>query len=93
MNSFLGRILGGLVVAAIIIGLKFYNKDSSASESKAHLMTLCETDQECVQAVEAHHDACFDESYQMRRRGSNFDTAGFLNCFNSKAGKQIFAAH
>ena len=85
------KIGGGIVAAALILGLKFYNKSSSQDDMKAQLVKLCEGDSGCLANVNEHYTSCFDDNYRMKRRGSGLNMSGFLSCFNQKSGKQYFS--
>jgi hypothetical protein len=86
------RLAVGLLVVAVVLGMKFYNKSSANKEVKAHLMTVCESDAGCRSAVEAHFEACFDSAYKMggRRRSSRLESEQLVSCINSRAGKPYF---
>ena len=89
------RKLGGIVlVVAVIIGMKMYNKQSTSKEVKAELVKLCEGDQKCVAAVETHFEGCFDSSYSIggRRRSGKLDSDQLVACVNQRAGVEYFSA-
>ena len=50
------KIALGLVGAAALIGYKFYQRSSSASETRAELVTICEGDAACKAAVDKHFE-------------------------------------
>ena len=87
------KILTGLVLAALFIGWKFYNKDRAHDDIQKSLIDLCVGDDECVAAVNTHFDACFSEAYDIggRHRSGGLNQDKFLKCFNTKAGGQFFA--
>jgi len=90
----MGKRLAGVVVAVVaILGMKFYNKASAHDDVKARLVELCEGDEECQAAVDAHYDACFDASYKMggRRTASRLDLDALVRCVNQKSGESYFA--
>jgi hypothetical protein len=88
------RLLAGLVAAAALIGMKFYNKASTHDDVKARLVELCAGDAECQAAVNTHFEACFESSYKMggRRQSSRLDVDAFVKCVNTKAGQPYFVA-
>ena len=87
------RLAVGLLGAALLLGLKFYNKNSDAKEIKARLVELCEGDTRCTQSVEANFESCFDSSYKMKRRGgSTLETDQLVRCLNTASGKSYFAS-
>lgn len=89
----MGRIWGVLIVAAIVLGLKFYNKHSDKSEVRGKMVQLCEGEAACVKAVETHFEACFEAAYKMggRRSASRLEAEQFVQCVNSRSGKPYFA--
>ena len=88
------RRLGGVVlVIAVVIGFKVYNKQSTFKEVKARLVQVCENDQKCIAAVETHFKSCFDSSYSMggRRRSSELRSTELVSCINQRAGANYFS--
>jgi hypothetical protein len=86
------KLLVGLISAAALIGMKFYNKASAHNDVKARLVELCEGDNQCVTAVNTHFQGCFDSAYKMggRRQSSRLDSDALVGCVNSRAGKPYF---
>ena len=86
------KLLVGLVTAAALIGMKFYNKASAHNDVKVRLVELCEGDNQCVAAVNTHVEGCFDTAYKMggRRQSSRLDADALVGCVNSRADKPYF---
>ena len=81
--------LAAIAIAAVI-GLKFYNKTNSQLSVKERLVELCATDQSCLTDLDQYYDECFNGNYRMARHSSGLQQEGFLNCLNSRSGKQHF---
>jgi hypothetical protein len=86
------RAIGSLVMFGALIGFKFYNKSASATDTKAHLIKVCEAEKACEDAVNTHFDACFESAYNMggRHRSSSLKGAELVKCINSRGGKPYF---
>ena len=89
----LKNIGAALVVIAVVVGFKFYNKASAEEDVRAALLEICDKDAECVSAVGNHLEQCFDESYDIggRRRSASLDAAELTSCINKKSGAMHFA--
>jgi hypothetical protein len=87
-----GRVLGVILIIAVVVGLKFYNRSSSHDEAKARLLEVCEGDAGCIKAVEQHYERCFEASYKMggRRQSSKFDLNKLVGCLNDASGETYF---
>jgi hypothetical protein len=88
------KIALGLVGAAALIGYKFYQRSSSASETRAELVTICEGDAACKAAVDKHFEACHEQAYRLggRRQSGGLNAQQLTACINSAAGQDFFAA-
>ena len=88
----LKRLAGAVIAIAVVLGMKFYNKHSSHEEVKKRLVQLCEGDAPCLQTVEQHFDACFEQSYRMggRRTSSTLKSEEMVKCLNEKGGVEYF---
>ena len=88
------RVAGVVVGVALILGLKFYNKNAAAHDVKARLVELCDKDSACVTAVDRNFDACFEEAYKMggRRSSSRLDSDKLVQCVNSRSGEEYFTS-
>lgn len=87
------RVLGAVVSIALILGLKFYNKNAAAHDVKARLVEICEQDSACVTAVDRHLEACFEQAYKMggRRRSSRLESEQLVQCINTRSGEPYFS--
>lgn len=74
------------------LGYQFYNKSSTAKETKQEMLSICSTDSNCQKAVNTHFKECFDSSYRMgsRRRRSSLDTRKLSGCINNNSGVAYF---
>jgi len=90
-----GKIAGVAVIAALVIGYKFYQKSQSHDEMKAELTKLCESEKECLDVVAKHFDACHDSSFKMggRRRAAEIDVTALASCINQAAGAEVFSSN
>jgi hypothetical protein len=88
------RVIVGLLGAAALLGMKFYNKSADHTAVKARLVELCKGDSRCLQSVETNFEACFEQSYKMggRRKAAQLDTDQFTSCLNSRSGRAYFSA-
>jgi hypothetical protein len=93
MNAMVKKAGGIAIGIALVVGYMQYSKRSNANEIRQRATSLCAGDKECLEAVDAHFEGCFDANYRPggRRRAASFNTAGFSQCVNQKAGKEIFA--
>ncbi|WP_163995923.1 hypothetical protein [Pyxidicoccus caerfyrddinensis] len=91
--EYLKKLGLGLVVAAALIGYKFYSKSSAKSEVREQLVQICEKDAECLGSVDQHFESCFDSHYKLggRRRAGGLDSSAMVSCINDKAGKALFS--
>jgi hypothetical protein len=87
------RVAGAVIGVALVLGLKFYNKNAAAHDVKARLVELCEQDSACVAAVDRSFDACFEQAYKMggRRQSSRLESDQLVKCVNDRAGQAYFA--
>ncbi len=90
----MNRLLGALLSIATIFGIRVYNKQTTASEVKARLVTLCSGDSECAASVETHFDACFEDAYSIasRRQDGEKVARSLVSCLNQKSGEEYFVA-
>lgn len=90
----MNRLLGALLTIATIFGIRVYNKQSTASEVKARLVSLCSGDADCVGSVETHFDACFEDAYSLasRRQDAQKVAQSLVQCLNQKSGEEYFVA-
>jgi hypothetical protein len=91
--DYLKKLGLGLVVAAAVIGYKFYSKSSSKSEVRTRLEQICEKDADCLSSVDQHFESCFEQHYKLggRRRAGGLDGSAMVSCINGKAGKELFS--
>ena len=89
----LKNIGSAVVVIALLVGWKLYNKSSDAADVKTALVGVCADDAACVEAVNRHFDTCFNQSYDMggRHRSASLDTSQLTSCINQQAGSEYFA--
>jgi hypothetical protein len=89
----MNRLLVGLLGVGLVLGLKYYNRTSAATDVKAHLVQLCEGESGCLSAVEHHFDSCFEQAYKMggRRQASHLESGELVQCLNNKGSKSYFA--
>jgi hypothetical protein len=89
----MNRLVVGLLGVTLVFGLKFYNRSSTASDVKAHLVQLCHGESGCLSAVEHHFDTCFEQAYKMggRRQASQLQSGELVQCLNSRGRKSYFA--
>lgn len=94
LKTYAPKIGGFIVVVALAIGWKFYNRSQDHGETLAELEALCEGEKECLDALAAHFDSCHEEAYRMggRRQASHLDAAALVRCINGKSGQDLFAA-
>jgi hypothetical protein len=87
------RVAGVVLGVALVLGLKFYNKNAAAHDVKARLVEICEKDSACVAAVDKNFDTCFEQAYKMggRRRSSSLESDKLVQCINSRSGEPYFA--
>ena len=87
------RVAAVLIGVALVLGLKFYNKNAAAHDVKARLVELCEQDSACVAAVDQNFDACFEQAYKMggRRKSSHLESERLVQCVNGRSGQAYFA--
>jgi hypothetical protein len=92
MANTLGKIVGGAVVVAAVVGMKMHNKGATEREARETLRNLCAGEAACLEAVETHFDACFESAYSMgsRRRSASFDGQEMVQCINTKSGVEHF---
>jgi hypothetical protein len=88
------KIALGLVGVAVLFGFKFYQRSSSASETRAELVTICEGDAACKAAVEKHFETCHEQAYRLggRRSSGGLNAKQLTACINTAAGEDYFAA-
>ncbi|QSQ19506.1 hypothetical protein JY651_29830 [Pyxidicoccus parkwayensis] len=91
--EYLKKLGLGLVVAAAVIGYKFYSKSSAKTEVREQLQRICEKDAECLGSVEQHFESCFEQHYKLggRRRAGGLDQSAMVSCINGRAGKPLFS--
>ena len=91
--DYLKKLGLGLVVAAAVIGYKFYSKSSAKTETREQLELICDKNAECLGSVQQHFDTCFEQHYKLggRRRAGGLDGSAMVTCINSKAGKALFS--
>jgi hypothetical protein len=89
----MNRLLVGLLGVGLVLGLKYYNRSSAATDVKAHLVQLCEGESGCLSAVEHNFDGCFEQAYKMggRRQASHLESGELVQCLNDKGRKSYFA--
>jgi hypothetical protein len=93
LKGYFKQLMFGLMAAAVLLGLKVYNKGQSHDNMKADLIKMCESEKPCIKAVNKHFDSCFDSAYKTggRRKADSFNQGQFLSCFNQRAGKTYFS--
>ncbi|RKH13403.1 hypothetical protein D7V97_05860 [Corallococcus sp. CA053C] len=91
--GYLKKLGLGLVVAAGLLGFKFYGKSTARTETREQLEQTCEQDAECLASVTQHFEGCFEAHYKMggRRRAGGLDQNAMISCINDKAGKTMFS--
>jgi hypothetical protein len=89
----MNRLVGAVLAVGVILGMKFWNKQSAYKETKARLVSLCEGDAACVSSVGRDFDACFESAYSMggKRQGGKLGAENLVRCLNQKSGEQYFA--
>jgi hypothetical protein len=88
--------IGGFVMAlTLILGVKFYNRSSTAKEVKPSLLAICGNDNSCTNAVDTYFQSCFNSSYDLggRHRSASFDAQQLASCINNNSGTEYFAAN
>ena len=82
-----------ILIIAIGVGFKFWNRNSDEKKFRKEMIALCAEDPDCIEAVETHFDTCFDGSYDMggRRRSAHLDVQKMVDCINRKAGTEYFS--
>lgn len=68
-----------LAILSLAIGVRVYSKSSSHDDIKTQLLTACEDNERCLDAVNTKYDSCFDNAYTMGRR-SRFNEDQFMKC-------------
>ena len=90
--SWTKKILIGIALAAAFIGWQFYNKGQEAKSTKAEMLTMCEGEAACIDAVEKYAASCFDEHYRMGRRSQGVLMEEFVACVNKSSGTDFFVS-
>ena len=90
----MNRLLGAVLTLATIFGIRVYNKQSTASDVKGRLVSLCSGDADCVTSVETHFDACFEDAYSIasRRQDAQKVAQSLVRCLNQKSENEYFVA-
>lgn len=90
MNLLKGA-LSTIIVLAIVIGFRFYNKNTSYNDVRAQMLEFCQGVSKCEAILKEHFDTCFDDSYSMgsRRRSGGLDSQSFVECINGKSGAEL----
>ncbi|ETX02827.1 hypothetical protein [Candidatus Entotheonella palauensis] len=90
MNLF-KKAVGLLIVMAIAMGVKFWNKSSAYEDAKAQMLEFCGGVAKCEAALSEKFDTCFDSSYDLgsKRHSGGLDHTTFVQCINSKDGSEI----
>ncbi|GAB5496545.1 MAG: hypothetical protein Phyf2KO_16250 [Phycisphaerales bacterium] len=82
-----GGIVVALVIAAVMIGLKFSKKDELATDTRVQVTELLTTLPDYNEAgpyyeglADVHHERVFDHHHKMggRRTSSSFDSMGYI---------------
>jgi phosphomevalonate kinase len=83
----------GVIVASAFYGWKIYERNTKAEEFKVELISMCNGQNECVTAVNAHAIDCFKEHYKIgsKRRRTGLKGDEFITCINSQAGEEFFS--
>lgn len=87
------NIGSAVIVIALLVGWRFYNKASDSDDIKAALLEVCESENACLIAVDTYFEPCFDQSYDMggRREAASLDASELTACINQQAGIEYFA--
>jgi len=80
------RVVFGVLAGILALGMKFYNKSTDAKDLKAHLVSLCADNAQCVQSVDTNFEACFDSAYKLggRHQASHIASDEFIACMNNR---------
>ncbi|MEM8758254.1 MAG: hypothetical protein AAGF47_10795 [Planctomycetota bacterium] len=105
----LGGIVVALVIAGVMVGLKYSNKSDSADEYREQVSMLLATIPDYAEAgdyyeglCDVHHERVFEEHYTMggRRSSSSFDADAYIHDLlktmaadATRSGYEIQAAH
>ncbi len=90
--SWTKKILIAIPIVAAFIGWQYYTKSQEAKETKAEMLTMCEGDAACIDAVEKYAASCFDEHYRMGRRSQGVLMDEFVGCVNKSSGTDFFVS-
>ncbi len=84
----LGGIVIALIIAAVLVGMKYSNKDDAAADTRAQVSALLQTLPDYDEAgpwyeglADTHHEAVFEDHYQMggRRTSTSFDAMAYIH--------------
>ena len=84
-------IRGGIILAVIVAARIFYptyTKGEMHGKVHDHFVEICAGDANCVSAVEANFETCFDAEWS--RPSSEFDAENMATCLNEKSGQEWF---
>ena len=87
-----------LVVFAVILGYRAYQKRSARAEAHAVLLEVCAADAACRAVLDEHFDRCFSKSYRStgRRAGGKrrraVDEEKLARCLDRSTGSDFFVA-
>ena len=90
--SWTKKILIAIPLVAAFAGWQYYTKNKEGKEMKANMLTMCEGDKACLDAVEKYAAQCFDEHYRMGRRSQGVLTEEFVTCVNKNSGTDFFVS-
>jgi hypothetical protein len=87
------KIMGAVVVIALIVGYRAYNFNKAKAEIRGTLEGLCAEDSRCKEAVATHFEECWKENASAgnRRRGMSVDGSGVVQCINGASGVDYFS--
>ncbi len=83
--------MGVMVVVAIVMGVKFWNRSSSYKDVKAQMLKFCGGVAKCEAVLTESFDICFDSSYDIGGKNSSggLDHAAFVQCINNTGGGEL----
>ena len=89
------KFAGFAVAVTIVLGMKFYNKSTTAKEVKQSMLAVCANDNQCSKAVNDYFPDCFNSSYKMgsRRRAASLDSQKLATCVNHNANAEYFVVN
>lgn len=82
------------LMVTIFLGTKYWNKSTTAKDTKQQMLNICDVDNDCQKAVETYFEKCFENHYSLgnRRRAGSLDHVKFADCVNEGAGAAYFEA-